>query len=302
MLIGHLSDLHLRDADDVLALERQLDLIAARHPAHLAVTGDLLDRWNPRLLERALDAFAARGLLAADRLTILHGNHDLASSGGHPRQRADLVRLALRFWDPPPLVHARRRRFYAAIERRAPGVGRPAPFVKRVSAGARIAVVDTVPVPWRPLRLGRGVVTVQHALGCLRPRQLEWLSAQRGDAPLIVLLHHYPLEAPQFRWTSSGLVRRIVGDVHVPMWIPERERERFWDAARAAAASLVLCGHVHRTRLDWKDGIGVGLNGQSGAEWAGRTIAYYEITPDGVRTETTTPASRSARRASAPRN
>ena len=126
--------------------------------------------------------------------------------------------------------------------------------------------------------------------------------AQRGDAPLIVLLHHYPLEAPQFRWTSSGLVRRIVGDVHVPMWIPERERERFWDAARAAAASLVLCGHVHRTRLDWKDGIGVGLNGQSGAEWAGRTIAYYEITPDGVRTETTTPASRSARRASAPRN
>ena len=45
----------------------------------------------------------------------------------------------------------------------------------------------------------------------------------------------------------------------------------------AARVRLVLCGHLHRTRLEWRNGIAVGLNGQSGAEWAGRTIAYYDL-------------------------
>ena len=134
MLLAHLSDLHLRDAGDVTALEHQLDRIAARTVAHLAITGDLLDRWDPRLLERALDVLQARGFLDAQRLTILHGNHDLASSGGYPRERRDLWRLAWRFWDPPPLIASRRRRFYAAIQKRADGVAAVAveqPAVRR---------------------------------------------------------------------------------------------------------------------------------------------------------------------------
>lgn len=277
MLIGHLSDLHLRDARDVIALERQLDCIAARRPDHLAITGDLLDRWNLTLLDRVLDVLEARDLLHADRLTILHGNHDLASSGGHPRQKADLGRLALRFWDPPPLVHARKRRFYSAVSRRAPGVASAAPWAKSIRGGARIAVLDSVPVPWRPLHFSGRAVTVRHALGCLRDREVMWLGTHTGDAPLIVLLHHYPLAAPQFSWTPQGWLRRVIDQVHVPMAIPAAERERFWRAAAAAGARLVLCGHVHRARLEWMNGMAVGLNGQSGAEWAGRTIAYYEI-------------------------
>ena len=61
------------------------------------------------------------------------------------------------------------------------------------------------------------------------------------------------------------------------MIIPAEAREQFWAAAAAAGTRLVLCGHVHRARLEWKDGIAVGLNGQSGAEWAGRTIASYDL-------------------------
>ncbi|MBA2301765.1 MAG: metallophosphoesterase [Acidobacteria bacterium] len=277
MLIAHLSDLHLRDHGDVAALEHQLDRIAARQPAHLVITGDLLDRWDPPLLERALDAIVARDLFDADRLTILHGNHDLSSSGGHPRRTSDLWRLVLRFWDPPPLVVARRRRFYEIIEKRGPGVASMAPFVKPLSSGWRIAVIDTVPAFWRPLTVGRQTITVRHAVGCVRERQLEWLNGLDGDGPLLLLVHHFPLDPPQFQWSPTGALRHLVRDVRVPMAIPEKQRQGFWRVAAKAGTRLVLCGHVHRARLEWKDGIPVGLNGQSGADWAGRTIAYYDL-------------------------
>lgn len=280
MLIAHLSDLHLRDSDDVSALERQLDRIAAHNPAHLAITGDLLDRWDPPLLNRALDALAARGLLDADRLTIIHGNHDLASSGGHPRRTADLWRLVLRFWDPPPLIRLRKRLFYRTLEHRAPGVASTPPFVKTLSCGWRVAGVDTVAVPWRPLTIRPRATTVHHAIGRVRRRELAWLRGLKDDAPLLLLVHHFPLVSPQFQWKPSGWLRHIIHEVRVPMEIPEPHRSRFWDAVSASGARLVLCGHVHRTKLEWKDGIAVGLNGQSGADWAGRTIAYYDLSAE----------------------
>jgi predicted MPP superfamily phosphohydrolase len=288
VLIAHLSDLHLRDTGDVAWLDRQLSRIAAQHPAHLAVTGDLLDRWDPLLLERALDAFAAHGFLDGERMTLLHGNHDLASSGGHPRRNADLFRLMLRFWDPPPLVRQRRATFHAAIEARATHVAKQSPWIKRVVAGFRIAVLDTVPLPWRPFRFQQGAIVVQHAVGCVNAREAAWLAEQRDETPLVVLVHHYPLAAPQFTWTADrhdarlAILRPVIREVHVPMAIPESQREHFWAAARAAGVRLILCGHVHRARLEWHEGIAVGLNGQSGAEWAGRTIAFYDISPGSI--------------------
>ena len=43
LLLAHLSDLHLRDDDDLALLEGQLDRIVARNAQHLAITGDLFD-------------------------------------------------------------------------------------------------------------------------------------------------------------------------------------------------------------------------------------------------------------------
>lgn len=282
MVIAHLSDLHLRNAGDGVWLDSQLDRIAAQHPDHLAITGDLLDRWAPSLLARVLDALAARGLLDPERTTILHGNHDLASSGGHPRGRADLWRLGLRFWDPPPLLRRRRRRFHDMIAARAPGITGAAPFMKSLASGVRLAVLDTIPFSWIPFTVEDGAVVLRHAIGAVPTAQSAWLASQQAaPTPLVVLMHHYPLGTPSFRWTPGGRLARVP-PVVVPMHVPVRDQDAFWKAAESAGVRLVLCGHVHRARLEWQGRIAVGLHGQSGAEWAGRTIAWYDLTRDQV--------------------
>ena len=276
MLLAHLSDLHIRDGRDAIALERQLDRVAAAGAEHLAITGDILDRWNVSLLNRALDILADRSLLDPQRLTIIHGNHDLASSGGHPRARRDLWRLALRFWDPPPLLVARRSRFYRAIDGRGRGLGHPPPLVKQL-VGGRIAALDTVTTPWTPVRPRRGGLSIIHGLGQVRTADARWLSAQSGSDPLILLVHHYPLPVAPYAFSTRVSVR---------MDIPESDRALFWDAAQEARVRLVLCGHVHRARLEHHRGIAVGLNGQSGADWAGRTVALYRVQAETVTMET----------------
>jgi 3',5'-cyclic AMP phosphodiesterase CpdA len=274
----------MRDGADMRAFERQLDRVVAGAPDHLVLSGDLLDRWNPRLLTRALDALDGRGLLEARRTTIIHGNHDLGSSGGHPRSRRDLPRLVLRAWDLPPVIAARRRRFYAEIERRAPGValrhlrghgiGEDRPFAKDLGAMS-IAALDTIPTPWTPIRIRYGRLQGRLGAGCIRDEQLERLAhGLPPGKPALLVLHHYPLAVAPFRWN-----RRF----EVVMEIPERDRRRLWEVARAAGVRLVLCGHVHRARLDWYDGIAIGLQGQSGAAWAGHAIAWYRVDADDIR-------------------
>src|SRR3982751_4438272 len=193
----------MRDAHDLHAFEHQLDRIVAGGADHLVLSGDLLDRWRPRLLRAALDALDARGLLQPGRVTIIHGNHDLTSSGAHPRTRRDLPRLLLRSWDPPPVIAARRRRFYAAIEKRAAGVAAMAAFAKDLGSFS-IAALDTIPAAWAPLRLRNGRIQLRAGSGCVRDAEIEWLATAlpRGK-PALLLLHHYPLAVAPFQYRNG---------------------------------------------------------------------------------------------------
>jgi UDP-2,3-diacylglucosamine pyrophosphatase LpxH len=285
LLLAHLSDLHLRDEADAVEFDRQLDCIAAEPVDHLVISGDLLDRWSPPLLERAHGALAARGFLDPARVTIIHGNHDLASSGGHPREQRDLLRLAVRFWDPPTVLRRRRQRFYGLLRHRCAPLGILPPFRKELTGGLTLAALDSVPFPWVPFTVGSGGLTLQHAWGTIPPQDLDWLAAQKSER-LLVVMHHYPLDAGAFswrydRWQREGSPRWLSGlgrlTVTVPVDIEQRNRERLWTAIERCQAFGVLCGHLHRARVDHRGAVAVALNGQSGADWAGRTIAFYRI-------------------------
>ena len=204
MIVAHLSDLHLRNRDDVVAFALQLDRVVATSrctspsPATFSTAGT-------RLLEHTLDVLGERGWLHGDRASIIHGNHDLSSSGGHPRDRRDLWRLAARFWDPPPLIAWRRREFHRRIERRAANVALRPGEVKTLPGGLRLVTVDSIPALWVPVSLAAGTVTLRSGEGRIPASQVDWLSAQAGSSPLAVLIHHYPLPVGSFRWNVGRL-------------------------------------------------------------------------------------------------
>ena len=206
-----------------------------------------------------------------------------------PRRRADLWRRALRFWDPPPLLAWRARRFRRLIERRAPGVALRPASAKTLPPGLRILTVDSVARSWRPLRIAGRRLQLRHAEGTIPPAQTDWLARQWSAGPAILLLHHYPLPIDPYAWgPPPGTFRgRFTGRltawrVDVPIAIVPEARDRLWRALEASGLRLLLCGHVHRARLERHAGIAVGLNGQSGAGGAGRTVAFYSVGAGGA--------------------
>lgn len=286
MRLAHFGDHHLRGRDELPLLERQLArAVNDARVDHVIFSGDLVDRWDPRLLREARALLAAYDLLDPARLTIIHGNHDLASSGGWPRGRADILRMALRFWDPPPLLARRRARFTRLFE----AVTSPLPFVKSIAGGWRLLAIDSTPLPWFPFTLAGRVVKLRTALGAVRPADVRWLASMPAE-PSVLVMHHYPLPTPALLWNG--------GHVIVPMHVTGPVDELL-NAARRAGVRLVASGHVHRSWTQPSEGLTVGLQGQSGADWAGRPMTIYDLDGSDVRS-TVVPSDRSPASATSP--
>jgi 3',5'-cyclic AMP phosphodiesterase CpdA len=277
-----LGDHHLRGPRELPVLDRQL--AHAVHEAradHLILSGDLLDRWDPRLLREAHAVLASYNLLDPARLTLIHGNHDLASSGGWPRRRADILRMAIRFWDPPPLLARRRARFTRLFD----PVAAPLPFARRIAGGSwRVIAIDSTPLPWLPFTVAPRAVKLRTALGRVTDVDLRWLASLPAE-PSILVMHHYPLATPPLLWNDG----RVIVPMHVTGPVDE-----FLQAARRAGVRLIACGHVHRSWTERRDGVAVGLQGASGAEWARQPMTIYDLDESGVRSTIVVPEAASS--------
>jgi 3',5'-cyclic AMP phosphodiesterase CpdA len=268
--IGHLSDLHLRSATELDRLEAQLAVLASKGVEHLAITGDLLDSWNPALLRRVLRTLERAGFASADRLTLIHGNHDLAGVGS-PMTTGGLLAQLLRVFDVPPLTARRRGRFYQELTALDPAHQAP-PFLKTLSDGTELVGIESVSSPVAAIRIDPRSVQITHAVGRVSDSTLAWLRAlprHRGGRSRGLVLHHYPLDTVP--------LQMLRGIVQVPMAIEARSRASLWSALQQAHVSFVLCGHVHRARRDRLNGVDVWLQGTSGGAWAGYGSSVYEI-------------------------
>ena len=41
------------------------------------------------------------------------------------------------------------------------------------------------------MTMSNGSLTVHHAIGCVRKSEVQWLSEQSADSPLLLLVHHF---------------------------------------------------------------------------------------------------------------
>jgi predicted phosphodiesterase len=268
--LAHLGDHHLHDRSELPHLERQLARALHEGRAdHIVLSGDLVDRWDPPLLLDVRALLSSLGLLDPERLTLVHGNHDLASSGGWPRNRSDILRMALRFWDPPPLLARRRSQFVRLFE----PVAMPPPHAKPIARGWRVLAIDSTPLPWIPFTVSRRAVRLRTALGAVHASDVQWLSSQPPQ-PSVLVMHHYPLPTPELLWNGG----RVVVPMHVKGPV-----DGLLAAAERAGVKLVACGHVHRSGTEPVGGLVVGLQGQSGAAWAERPITIYDLDSSDVR-------------------
>jgi 3',5'-cyclic AMP phosphodiesterase CpdA len=149
-------------------LDRLTADVAAQHPDHLAVTGDLVN------LSLAAEFAPARAWLErlgpAPDVTLVPGNHDtyVRSKARHPE----------RFWGD-----------FMRGDEPAPTDAPVFPFVRRRGPVALIGLSTAVPAP--PFRATGMLGTAQLA------RFAELAERLRGQAFRVVLIHHPPVSPPE---------------------------------------------------------------------------------------------------------
>lgn len=193
-------------------LDRIVADVIAQAPDHIAVTGDLANLGLPAEHEAALDWLRTVG--AADRVTVIPGNHDIYSGIGGDRGTAR--------WHP----HMSANDMAAEYMAKAEGSDAAFPFVRRFGNIALIAVNSAVPtLPF--YAIGRA--------GPAQLRRLEALLERLGAEGLmrVVLIHHPPL--PDLAKKRHDL----------------EDAQALADVLARHGAELVLHGHEHTPMHNW---------------------------------------------------
>ncbi|HEV8388864.1 MAG TPA: metallophosphoesterase [Dongiaceae bacterium] len=192
------SRIHLSQVLDLMLAD-----MAGQAIDHVAVTGDLVNISLPGEFENA--ARWLRRLGAADKVTVIPGNHDayvaMPQSEGIGRWRDYMTDLA---WE--------RAEGSTALD--------PFPFVRRVGPLALVGLSTAVPMP---------LLVAAGRLGAAQLAALRSTLAQlkESGACRVVLIHHPPFPGGAYK-------RKALLDA-----------QAFADVVRDAGAELILHGHTH---------------------------------------------------------
>ncbi len=215
--LAHLSDPHL--ALDGRGSGAVLDFLlgdaVARGADHVLLTGDVVDRPDPRARATVVRLLRLHGLLSPARATVLPGNHDLAGDPGARSTPASRRRALDAFLDT-----------FAEVNRGLPGggaLGLGHPVRKRLGPLTLVALCTAAP---------------EHRVaGRVRPADLvalaRLLRGARGRR--LVAVHHHPDPLPV--GPSARLGRTV----------PEglEGGEALLAACAELGVDFVLHGHLH---------------------------------------------------------
>lgn len=238
--IAHLSDPHISRRyyrEYIRSLKLLLRAILDEGFDHIVVTGDITSTADPDDFALAREIFATFGLLHADRLTVVPGNHDVF---GGPHRAVDVLDFP-RMLRCADLARARAT-FIDAFAETFDGAHRTAsffPLIKHVGP-CDIVCLDTT-MPWSLMRNpfgSNGAIDsgTRTALARLAP-----MLGRGGRIPIVAMHHHLhrarDAQAESALWnTIEGWTMRLHGS------------SRLLRTFRSLGVRAVLHGHVHQSR------------------------------------------------------
>lgn len=241
--VAHVSDPHLSRQyyrEHLKSLKILLRTVLEEGVDHVVISGDIVSTADPDDLYLAREVFSRAGVLDAQRLTVVPGNHDVF---GGPHRAVDVLSFPshIRSVD----YHSHHAMFRDAFAETFEGAirsssGAPYPFVKHVGPLALIGL-NSIP-PWSLRRniLGtNGIIDDGQLAGLL---DLAASGTLNGRISVVVVHHHFndlTDDAP-----TNGLWRRIESQT-----MRLRKRRKLVRLFEEAGVQAVLHGHIHRNEV-----------------------------------------------------
>jgi hypothetical protein len=247
--LAFMSDFHADDEDDIDRALFLVDDAVEQGADHLVIGGDIVERAQPRLLERFARGLRRRGL--AGRTTVVPGNHDVYAAS-----KSDISNI---FGSGRDLILGKTPFGQDAQERfeafgRLFGGGRSGHRGERLFSNtaypfSRVLTENVVLVALDSTRND-----TKSPLGCAAGElQEEDIDAARAFFEAhprarhrLVVMHH----APWIEYSEGEEIpskwRRLPGVPDaIPMGMADPDHETAVEWLKRAGATLVLCGHWH---------------------------------------------------------
>ncbi len=272
--IAHLSDPHLSRKyyrEHLKSFKILLRTIVDAGIDHIIVSGDIVSTADENDYYLAREIFASMGLLRADRLTVVPGNHDIF---GGPHRAIDVLSFPdhIRSVDYHRHLALFEQAFAETFEGVEGGSGDSVfPFLKRVGPFELLGL-NSVP-PWSIRRniLGtNGLVDEEQLL------VFDSFSAKPDEGRHRVAVFHHHLHDLITDDAIQNSFWKSVESKTMRM----RKRRRLMRALRGIGVTAALHGHVHRNEIYSWDGLQVANGAGAVCDDPVRRLKYNLLTAE----------------------